>query len=84
MSYSEWISNYSTGGWGTKNLNNRVQESAGSLSDLDGSQGLAVYSIVYNEANSTSPEKRPISDEEPAVIEVSQIGPMVSKVANNR
>ena len=69
MSYSEWISNYSTGGWGAKHLNTRVQES-GSLSDIEDPQGLAVYSIVYGEEDSIPAKKYKFIDDEPTVIEV--------------
>ena len=72
MSYSEWISNYSTGGWGSKHVHTRVQESAGSLSDVEDSPGMAVYSIMYGEGDVAKPEKYNMTNDEATVIEVSK------------
>ena len=73
MSYSEWISNYSTGGWGSKHVNTRVQESAGSLSDVEDSPGMSVYKIMYGEADATTSEKYKLNDNDATVIEVIMI-----------
>lgn len=71
MSYSEWISNYSYGGRGSKVGNMRVQESGSQNDDEEDAQILPVYSIVYgdNEATTVDDEYKQYY-EEPTVIEV--------------
>ena len=69
MSYSEWISNYSTGGRGSKPSNMRVQESD-SFRGTDDQGGLAVYSIVYGDDDGISNEALRNSHEGATVIEV--------------
>ena len=73
MSYSEWISNYSIGGWGSKHVNTRVQESAGSLSDVEDSPGMSVYKIMYGEGDLAKSEKYKLTDDDATVIEVQFI-----------
>ena len=70
MSYSEWVSNYSYAGRGSKLEDTLVQESGSLNEQMENAKRLPVYSIVYGDGDAASIDDYKERYHEPTVIEV--------------